>query len=126
MPLTFFRCHSSSKRRLWSSRLGCTKHRLFARNRTGLRAGIGALGYSGPDYGLDRIRDAEQEIARLKDPLEHTDKNLKPDDEIPSLEMRSACSSCSSSSAQPIRASIPARSARCPSPLPASRNAMTK
>jgi hypothetical protein len=48
-----------------------------------VRAGIGALDCSGLDDALDRIRDAEREIARLKDLLEHTDKNIKPDNEIP-------------------------------------------
>ena len=49
---------------------------LFARFWAGLSAFVEALDYSGFDYALDRIGNAEQEITRLKALLERA--RLKP------------------------------------------------
>ena len=56
---------------------------LFARFRTGLRELIEALDYSGFDYALDRIGNAEREITRLKALLERTGVNVASSDETP-------------------------------------------
>ena len=52
---------------------------LFAR----FRAFIEAVDYSGVDYTLDRIRNSEQEIARLKVLLERAGINVESANEIP-------------------------------------------
>jgi hypothetical protein len=54
---------------------------LFARFRAGLRAFVEALDYSGFDYAMDRIGNAEQEITRLKALLERAGVNAAPSNE---------------------------------------------
>lgn len=56
---------------------------LFARFRAGLRAFVEALDYSGFDYALDRIGNAEKEIARLKALLERAGVNTAPSNDTP-------------------------------------------
>jgi hypothetical protein len=55
----------------------------FARFRAGLHAFAEALDYSGFDYALDRIGNAEREITRLKALLERAGVNVAPSKEIP-------------------------------------------
>jgi hypothetical protein len=64
-----------------------------ARLRAGLRAFTEALDYSGFDYALDRIGNAEREIARLKALLEgagvntaSSNENHGPRDRVSDLE----------------------------------------
>ena len=56
---------------------------LFARLRANLRAFIAALDYSGVDYALDRMRNTEQEITRLKVLLERAGINVESSNETP-------------------------------------------
>ena len=56
---------------------------LFARFRTGLRELIEALDYSGFDYALDRIGNAEREITRLKALLERAGVDVGSSNETP-------------------------------------------
>ena len=56
---------------------------LFARFWAGLSAFVEALDYTGFDYALDRIGNAEREITRLKDLLERAGINAASSTETP-------------------------------------------